>query len=122
MTRGDLIWITLMKLGHIYGCHQIPERSFTVSNRQFPVCARCTGILVGQIAGLIMFVMRINLPWYLVVLFFCIMLIDWSLQFFKVLMSTNIRRFISGTLCGIGLISTYVWVVKSVITLIGKIL
>jgi len=29
------------------GCHQLPNRSFRVGRRQVPLCARCTGILVG---------------------------------------------------------------------------
>ena len=28
-------------------CHQRPERSFFVSGRQMPVCARCTGLYAG---------------------------------------------------------------------------
>ena len=28
-------------------CHRITERSFTVNGRQFPLCARCTGMYLG---------------------------------------------------------------------------
>lgn len=28
-------------------CHRITERSFTVAGRQFPLCARCTGMYLG---------------------------------------------------------------------------
>lgn len=28
-------------------CHRLPERSFSVSNRQFHICSRCTGIVIG---------------------------------------------------------------------------
>jgi uncharacterized membrane protein len=44
--------------GIVYGlaatiCHQRPERSFVVNGRQFPVCARCTGLYVsGAVAAL----------------------------------------------------------------------
>lgn len=30
-------------------CHRRPERSFRVGNRQFPICARCTGIFLGAL-------------------------------------------------------------------------
>ncbi len=31
-----------------YGvCHRISERSFTINGRQFPLCARCTGMYLG---------------------------------------------------------------------------
>jgi uncharacterized membrane protein len=32
-------------------CHQRPERSFRGRDAQFPVCARCTGLYVGALAG-----------------------------------------------------------------------
>ncbi|HEX7283845.1 MAG TPA: DUF2085 domain-containing protein [Vicinamibacterales bacterium] len=34
-------------------CHQIPERSFFVDGWQLPVCARCTGLYLGALAGLV---------------------------------------------------------------------
>ena len=40
------------------GCHCRPDRSFFFRGRQFPVCARCTGMLLGfcvPIVGLILF-------------------------------------------------------------------
>ncbi len=32
-------------------CHQIPERSFHMHGEQLPLCARCTGIYMGALAG-----------------------------------------------------------------------
>ena len=34
-------------------CHQIPGRSFFLDGRQLPVCARCTGLYLGALAGLV---------------------------------------------------------------------
>ena len=34
-------------------CHQIEERSFTLNGRQFPLCARCSGMFLGAVLGLI---------------------------------------------------------------------
>lgn len=33
-------------------CHQLPDRSFFLDGRQFPVCARCTGLYLSGLAGL----------------------------------------------------------------------
>ena len=32
-------------------CHQIPERSFDIAGRPFPLCARCTGTFLGALLG-----------------------------------------------------------------------
>lgn len=69
-----------MLLGHRMGCHQRPDRSFFFRGRQFPLCARCTGVLLGYFLAI---------PLYVLVpadMDFClktaaIMLIDWLLQF-----------------------------------------
>ncbi len=40
-------------------CHRIPERSFLLGDRHFPLCARCTGTFLGALLGLAaMFVLR----------------------------------------------------------------
>lgn len=39
----------LMAVGHRAGCHQRADRSFYWKGRKFPLCARCTGVLVGYI-------------------------------------------------------------------------
>jgi uncharacterized membrane protein len=33
-------------------CHQLADRSFFIDGRQLPVCARCTGLYLGGVAGL----------------------------------------------------------------------
>lgn len=32
-------------------CHQLPARSFFLAGRQFPVCARCSGLYAGVVLG-----------------------------------------------------------------------
>jgi uncharacterized membrane protein len=34
-------------------CHQLPERSFFLAGRQWPVCARCSGLYLGIAVGLV---------------------------------------------------------------------
>jgi len=34
-------------------CHRIPERSFHIGDYQLPLCARCSGMYLGALAGLV---------------------------------------------------------------------
>lgn len=92
-----------MKLGS-YTCHQIYERSFSYKGYQFPVCARCTGIFMGQIIGVICIILglRINFLWSTALII--PMVIDGLIQLMKIIKSNNIRRFITGFASGIGYI------------------
>lgn len=47
----DLFIAFIFSVGSVI-CHQLPERSFFVDGRQLPVCARCTGLYLGGVAGL----------------------------------------------------------------------
>jgi len=89
----------LMRLGAMSGCHQSPERSFFIKGRQFPVCARCTGVFIGQTAAFFTFYFFV--PHYLFIVLSCaVMFFDWLLQRTNVCKSNNIRRVITGILCG----------------------
>lgn len=103
-----------MQLGS-FGCHQLPERSFSFKNYQFPICARCTGVLVGQIAmiiQLVIFTIPINI--FLCMLLLGIMFLDWFVQFLKIKESNNKRRLLTGFLAGYGLIGGYWWVFENI--------
>ena len=39
-------------------CHRIPEHSFTLDGRYFPLCARCTGTFLGAVVGLTAMLLR----------------------------------------------------------------
>lgn len=91
----------LMKLGRISGCHQLPERSFFIGGWQFPVCARCTGIVLGYILGAILRIWY-SVPWNVCIYMAMVMFVDWYVQYLKILPSTNRRRFLTGCLCGMG--------------------
>lgn len=109
------------ELGKFSGCHQMPERSFFVRKKQFPVCARCTGAFIGYIAGSLVYpIYKIPL---LTSLFFCIVLfVDWFIQRIKIKESTNLRRFITGLLCGFGLIQIYLNLIVSILQRINYFL
>lgn len=94
------LWLRLMKIGELWGCHQLPQRSFFFREWQFPVCARCTGVLTGQAAALIF--RRIKLPFMLPVSACLATLADWTAQELEIKGSTNSRRLITGILGGFG--------------------
>ena len=49
MTERQFVrWEKRMRFwGGIFRCHQLPSRSFFFRGRQFPLCTRCSGILLG---------------------------------------------------------------------------
>lgn len=109
----DKTWITLMELGGKTGCHQLAERSFFVGKRQMPVCARCLGVYIGQaVAYVYCFFRKPNI--FVSLAAAGTMLLDWVLQYKKILQSDNIRRLITGILGGFGIISIYITVFRAV--------
>ena len=95
-------WNFLMKLGHIV-CHQNPDRSFFINGHQFPVCARCTGIIISFIIAIILLSNNIKINFFTSIILVLIMFIDWFIQFLKIKESTNLRRLITGLIGGLGL-------------------
>lgn len=91
----------------ICGCHRKKERSFHYKGEQFPVCARCTGELIGIVFALIScFFFR---PSVLIsVLLMIPMIIDGFVQMFTSYESNNRRRFITGFLFGYGLCMVFI--------------
>jgi len=90
---------------HITFCHQKPERSFFWKGKQFPICARCTGIYVGYLAlPLFLFsVVQLNIWW--TIAFVLPTYIDGVTQNNFNRESTNFLRLSTGILAGIGLMS-----------------
>lgn|GEM_PF-295179 len=87
----------------VMGCHQNPNRSFHCHNKPFIICARCTGELAGFFAGLVMMVF-FRIPAFLALLFLLPLIIDGSLQKLTSYESTNLKRFFTGSLAGVGAI------------------
>ena len=106
-----------MLLGKEYGCHQISKRSFCIFGKQFPVCSRCTGGLIGNlIAYILFFIYALPINAYI---FGCaIIFFDWLIQHLNIKESTNIRRLITGIIGGFSLTTLQCLVVQEVIMLI----
>ncbi len=103
----DKIWLTLMNL-FSNSCHQKAERSFFINKYQFPICARCTGLLLGYFLGVLIFIFIGEISFIFNVIFILIMFIDWFIQHRGIKISNNLRRLFTGSLCGIGVIGVLV--------------
>lgn len=104
--------VNLMQQFNFTFCHRMPERSFFWKGKQFPVCARCTGIHIGYITfPLFMFsIFELNLLWTMVLIIPTY--IDGLVQAYLNIESTNTRRLITGLMSGIGMMS--------LVSIIGK--
>ena len=101
-------WAFFMRLGNRCGCHQREDRSFKIKGWQFPICSRCTGILAGQLLGILIYIFQFRIPIYISCIFLFIMFLDWYIQYKKIKESTNIRRFITGTLAGVAQVAIFI--------------
>ena len=107
ISRKDRLWIASMKIcGKLSGCHQMPERSFFVGSRQFPLCARCTGIAAGHVLGAVVSFFRpVSFGFLLGTL---PLMIDGITQQITSYESTNRRRLWTGLLYGFGMMSAFI--------------
>lgn len=119
--KRDEIWIRMMEYGNRIGCHQLPRRSFFIKGYQFPICARCTGVIIGEIIAIILILCKIKISIWTNIIFLTIMGIDWFIQFINILESNNIRRLITGFLGGFGLTYIYYYLIIYVISIVNKI-
>lgn len=116
----EKIWYKLMDFGDRLGCHQKPERSFFYKGYQFPVCARCTGVFIGEFIAIILLILGIRINLYISIGLLLIMGIDWGIQYLEILYSNNIRRLITGISAGIGLTYIYFYIIVFIINLFIK--
>lgn len=106
---------TIRVIGNHSGCHQMPERSFFYKGKQFPVCARCCGVCIGQVLAVVFLLLKKDIKKIsLIAMFLGIMGIDWGLQEAHIKESTNTRRFITGISGGFGVFSFYIYIGKKV--------
>lgn len=84
----------------------MPERSFFWHGYQFPICARCTGVMIGQLLAVLLY-WSIKVPAIILILFCGILFGDWFLQYVGIRESNNQRRLFTGVLGGYALTTTY---------------
>ena len=91
------IFVDNVYLHKFIGCHRLSDRSFFACNRQFHICARCTGLFVGMFVSVILVLLPIrNYIAFLFPVFFGILLLDGLTQQFKLRKSNNSLRFFTG--------------------------
>ena len=90
-----------------FGCHTRDDRSFFFKDKKFPICARCTGELIGII--LAPFLLILYKPsFYFCLIIMIPMLLDGFIQLLTKYESNNIKRLISGILFGYALCNIFV--------------
>ena len=108
------ILIKLMNIGSRLGCHQMPERSFFYKGYQFPVCARCTGLIIGYLLGVLIYFLKV-LNWKIAIILCIPLVLDGGSQYLNWRISNQVLRLITGILCGIGIMFLEIWGMKLLI-------
>ncbi|MEH7495802.1 DUF2085 domain-containing protein [Neobacillus niacini] len=105
---GDLIVIVgqivinLKMLIDIVPCHRMKSRSLTIKGYTLPICARCTGILLGYSFFPFLFVFNLDFPLWLGILLNLPMVLDGWTQKRAYRMSNNTLRLSTGIVSGLG--------------------
>ena len=89
-------------------CHQRPDRSFFLFGKQLPLCARCLGLYLSFLVGLIVGILEKS--WLMtfrtsqVVVFLVVsvlpLLVDGFTQLYKLRESNNFLRLMTGLIAG----------------------
>jgi len=105
-----------MKVGSMYGCHQMASRSYFINNMQLPLCARCTGVIIGSLFAYALFLFWTP-PILFCIIGSAIMLADWLIQHLKIKESVNIRRLLTGLIGGYSLATLFCLLLRYLIGL-----
>ncbi len=104
-------------------CHRNPKRSFFFRHKQFPICARCTGVLIGEFIAFALIFVGIGrvfnlINFSIILLLMAVMFFDWFIQRIGLKESTNMRRLITGLFGGIGVIYTYYYTLSFLVKIV----
>lgn len=96
-----------------FGCHCRSNRSFFYKKIQFPICARCTGELIGFLLALGTYCF-IKPSIFVLMIMMIPLIVDGTVQLHTSYESNNIVRLLTGILFGYGLMSiiifSFIWV------------
>jgi uncharacterized membrane protein len=99
---ADQIVIKLKWLMDFVPCHRMKSRSLTIKGHTLPLCARCTGILLGYLFFPLLFLFELNFPLWLGVALNLPMVLDGWTQKRKLRLSNNPLRLTTGIISGFG--------------------
>jgi uncharacterized membrane protein len=102
IVTADQIVIKLKVLTDIVPCHRMKSRSLTIKGQTLPLCARCTGILLGYLFFPLLFVLELNFPLWLGIALNLPMVLDGWTQKRKLRLSNNPLRLSTGIVSGLG--------------------
>jgi uncharacterized membrane protein len=97
-----LFWLNQGLAMRICFCHRLPERSFFFKGKQFPLCARCTGMIVGAMVGFFLVSIKVLFGQLLNIALMVPLIIDGTTQALKIRESSNKLRFLTGMLFSVG--------------------
>lgn len=93
----------------LFMCHSRPGRSFYFNGKQFPICVRCTGVLLGWIIGIIYCILLEVPRGWVTVLILIPLMVDGGTQALGKRESNNILRCVTGILFGMGAIFIFLY-------------
>ncbi len=105
-----------------FGCHARPDRSFYFQGKQFPICARCTGELIGILSGIPIAVCLGYPRFWIVILMMMPLVIDGFIQRLTTYESNNMRRLLTGILFGIAFVFMLIYFHRTCVHIAGGIL
>lgn len=106
--EGKIMWGILMTIP----CHRIPERCLHFKGKPMLLCARCFAMLLGYLFTPIALAFNMVVPLWVPIIMAVPLVMDGFAQKWKWRKSSNLVRFITGILFGVGqslLISTMTW-------------
>lgn len=104
----DGVWVH--KYWH---CHRLPHRSFKLDGRQFHVCSRCTGLIMGAPFGVILVGVGFSF-WYWFIPAITVFLVDGLTQLWGWRTSNNFIRFLSGFTVSLFFFTFLIYIIRTI--------
>jgi uncharacterized membrane protein len=98
----------ITKIGFAF-CHRRKDRSIKISRYTFPLCARCTGLWLGFVIGLVFRFEGLHTPLIFTFALMLPLVVDYLTQLVGYRESNNQLRLFTGALFGIATNMLFLW-------------